>query len=330
MLIFFFLGTVPAALVGLGFERLAEALEPTDRVSIAARFQSIAIPIALSFALPILGALYVPGIRLTPVTPPPGSPTIVFSASGLDGNSEIHLMRGDASHIARLTDDPAIDQMPTLSPDGTRVTFVSDRDGNDDIYVLDVQDPSKVRLLARSPAYDLTPSWSPDGSRIAFASNRNGALDIWTMQLSGGQLIDLTAGGGTINFGPEWSPDGTRIAFASNRDGPSRIYVMNANGSHVRDISYGAVNRSTGPYWSPDGSRIAFAGWISGNSDVYVMNADGSDVMRLTSDPSQDEVGGWLDEGHVLLISDRPNMFGYHFAYSLSLSGGEPILFLRA
>ena len=74
-------------------------------------------------------------------------------------------MNIDGSNQIRLTDDPAEDFQATWSPEGNRIAFGSDRDGNDDIYVMDA-DGSNVVRLTDDPDDDFSPDWSPDGTLL--------------------------------------------------------------------------------------------------------------------------------------------------------------------
>ena len=91
------------------------------------------------------------------------------------------------------------------SPDGRRITFVSDRDGNDDVYVISV-DGSGLRNLTRNPARDGHPAWSPDRRTIGFVSNRGGNRDIYVMNADGSRQRNLTRGIHQQAFGIAWSP----------------------------------------------------------------------------------------------------------------------------
>jgi TolB protein len=146
------------------------------------------------------------------------------------------------SSVVHLTDNPSIDVNPAWSPDGTRIAFVSTRDGGFDIYVLGVEcaslpegcDSNAIQLTDH-PALDGKPAWSPDGTRIAFESDRNGNRDIYLMDAEcaslpkgcGSNAIQLTDHPAD-DFHPAWSPDGTHIAFESERDGDPDIYLMDA------------------------------------------------------------------------------------------------------
>jgi type II secretory pathway pseudopilin PulG len=116
-----------------------------------------------------------------------------------------------------------------------RIAFISDRDGNDEIYVMNA-DGSGVTRLTNNPAYDGWPAWSPDGRRIAFASNRDGNPEIYVMNADGSGVTRLT-NNPADDWAPSWSPDGRRIIFVSNRDGNYEIYVMNSDGSGVTRLT---------------------------------------------------------------------------------------------
>ena len=328
---FFLVGLPAAALLGLLTQRLTRFLEPTDVIAGSTRVQATALLSLLAFAAPILGSRYVPGIRLFPLQDPPGHPTIVLSASGLDGNPEIYLMRRSAADLTRLTVDPASELWPALSPDGSEVVFVSTRDGDADVYVLRVDDPGSIRQLTDEPGNDFAPTWSPDGTRIAFTSVRGGNADIWTMDAHGGDLSNLTARSLADDSEPTWSPDGTAIAFARSRGGVGTIGIVPAHGGHPSLLTPSSVRWATRPQWSQDGSGICFDGVAQGamRSDIFTIRPDGTGLMRVTSDPSAESYCHWFDHDRFLwLVSDLPDL-GYDFAYYVPSSGGEITLFLR-
>jgi Tol biopolymer transport system component len=79
---------------------------------------------------------------------------------------------------------PADDFSPRWSPDGSRLAFVSDRDGNEEIYVMNSDGSGQTRLTD-SPASDAGPSWSSDGKRITFVSERDGEARQYSMNADG-------------------------------------------------------------------------------------------------------------------------------------------------
>jgi Tol biopolymer transport system component len=102
---------------------------------------------------------------------------------------------------------------PAWSPDGEKIAFESNRDGNSDIYVMNV-DGSNIRRLTTDPAIDCRPAWSPDGTKIAFQSQRSGHWDIYIMNADGSNQIALTRDS-AFDASPTWSPDGLRKGWKS-------------------------------------------------------------------------------------------------------------------
>jgi Tol biopolymer transport system component len=180
-----------------------------------------------------------------------------LSDSGRD--TEIYILNsirseGDPLQLTQ-TDDNVYEDHPAWSPalsEGgaivTKIAFVSNRDGNDEIYVMDA-DGSNLRRLTYNDARDWFPAWSPDGTQIAFTSGRDGANVIYVMNPDGSDLRRLTHGDADA-WRPAWSPDGTQIAFQSKPDSQWDIYVMNADGTDVRQLTTGGAADQL-PAWRP-------------------------------------------------------------------------------
>jgi Tol biopolymer transport system component len=77
------------------------------------------------------------------------------------------------------------------SPDGSQIAFVSNRDGNSEIYVMN-SDGTGLTRLTDNPDDDVNPRWSPDGSMIAFWTNRNGDSEIYVMNADGTGQVNVT------------------------------------------------------------------------------------------------------------------------------------------
>jgi dipeptidyl aminopeptidase/acylaminoacyl peptidase len=98
-----------------------------------------------------------------------------------------------------------------------KIAFVSRRDNNAEIYVMNADGRGASRLTDDS-AVDFAPAWSPDSARIAFVSDRAGGYGIYVMGADGAGQVELS-NGPSHDAHPHWSPDGTKIAFCSDRDG---------------------------------------------------------------------------------------------------------------
>jgi len=197
---------------------------------------------------------------------------------------QIYVMNTDGSSVGKLTAvDSADSYQPAWSPDGTKIIFGSNRDGNGEIYVMDPNGANVVRLTFDS-SEDGQPAWSPDGSKIAFATARDGNDEIYVMNPDGTAPVNLT-NDPSSDLTPAWSADGSKIAFESNREVNYAVWVMNADGSNpVRLTDPDPRTAAGAPSWSPDGTRIAYVQ----NGDIWVMNVDGSRKIRITG-------GFWAD-----------------------------------
>ena len=177
-----------------------------------------------------------------------------------------------------------------------QIAFVSNRDGNDEIYLMTIDGTDQTRITNDASTDDY-PCWSPDGTKIAFASNRDTDYEIYVMNSDGTGVTQLTFNV-SEDICPDWSPDGTKIAFQSNRDGNDEVYVMNSDGSAQADIS-NDPDQDRDPYWSPDGTRIIFTTYRGElYTDIYVMNSDGSGIAtRLTPSTETDQLSSWSPDG---------------------------------
>lgn len=201
------------------------------------------------------------------------------------------------------TATPTATATPSPTPIPERIAFVSERDGNWEIYAMNA-DGTGVTRLTHHPAFDACPSWSPDARRIVFQSERDGNWELYIMNGDGSGLARLINSPGDERW-PSWSPDGRRIAYVSDRDGNWEIYVMNVDsGQQVRLTANPKGDAS--PSWSPDGSRIVFSSNRDGNWEIYAMNADGSRQARLTYSPARDSGPSWSpDGGRIAFASYR-------------------------
>ena len=184
-----------------------------------------------------------------------------------------------------------------------KIAFVSERDGNPEIYAMDADGTTETRLT-NNLAGDQGPSWSPDGSRIAFTSYRDGNWEVYVMNCDGTNQTRLTNSPADEDL-PAWSPDGTKIAFGSRPGGNWQVYLMNPDGTGQINLS----NNSWAdwrPAWSPDGSKIAFISERDGNREIYAMNSDGTNQVNLTKNPSDDWWPAWSPDGtRIAFSSDR-------------------------
>jgi Tol biopolymer transport system component len=196
----------------------------------------------------------------------PSNGPIYFSTSIGFFNSELFSMNPDGTGLRRLTYDAASDQMPDVSRDGRKVTFVSKRSGSWEIYSMNA-DGGNVHRLTTFKAGDQSvprwPRWSPDGRRIAYERLLPGETHdrVFVMGASGSSSTALTDGTEYARQ-PAWSPDGTRIAYTMTTNGAYQIFVAHTDGSGATPITdCGLGDSCDSPVWSPDGTLIVFRGF---------------------------------------------------------------------
>ena len=228
-----------------------------------------------------------------------------------------------------------------------QIAFVSDRDGNWEIYVMDINGNNQQRLT-NNRHDDLNPSWSPDGKRIVFFSNRDGHVrndrpdiptyEIYVMDADGGNQQNLT-NNSSDDRAPSWSPDGKRIAFSSTREGhfigdfglTSEIYVMDIDGGNQQRFTENPHGDQY-PSWSPDGQRIIFSSRRDGHFrndfgisyEIYVMDVDGGNQQRLTENRKNDWEPSWSPDGErIAFTSDRKGDLQNFEIYVIDTDGGN-------
>jgi len=254
---------------------------------------------------------------------PFGSVSGIAFADAPKGKSHIFLTRN--GQLVQLTAGKGTELAPSWSPDGRRLAFQSNRDGNWELYVMNA-DGSDVRRLTHDEAEDGEPSWSADGKRIAFVhdghlyemrANGQGAHSLendgeWPSWSPDGKALAYDVGFGHHYYGlavsapgrglaeagapddrrPAWSPSGDGIAYECRLGEHWHICVLNPKSGSDRVLT-GHDSDAFAPAWSPDGSRIAFIGDRDGNDQLYVMRSDGTGIVLLTSGQADKDTPAW-------------------------------------
>lgn len=216
----------------------------------------------------------------------------------------------------RLTASGGWNGEPAISPDGTLVAFTSSKDGNRDVWVLDVRGSDAIRLTS-SPEAEGRPAWLPDQSAVLYVAEHEGGSDVMRVPRLGG-MAELLIADATD---PAVSPDGTRIAFArhlvsgSSRIGvapladPARAVMLTGNGDGLWDHAF--------PAWSPDGKEICYSDF----RDLWRVPADGGPARRFTFDHATDRRPAWSADGFIHFSSGRE---GGWAVWGIRARGGRP------
>ncbi|SNT01930.1 TolB protein [Granulicella rosea] len=224
-------------------------------------------------------------------------------------NKEIWEMDYDGANQHPITHLGTISISPRISPDSSRLAFVSLGKEGFQVKVYSM-------LLGRVVNFPSTggsnsPAWAPDGKSIAFASSRSGDPEIWVSDANGNLARRIT------NFkGPDSSPvfnprTGSQIAWISGRTGLPQLYIMDSDGSTVQRLTDGGYVSS--PSWSPNGQFVAFA-WdrkygpgAPGGRDIYVMEISSKKWIQLTHDSGLCDFPSWSPDGRHIVYTNGPN-----------------------
>ena len=185
----------------------------------------------------------------------------------------------------RLADHAVLDFNAAFAPDGGSVAFVSERDGNAELYNVQT-DGTGLRRLTDEFALDDHPAWSPDGRRLAFSSTREAADKpgrawnaVYVMEADGTRPRRLTPIG-SADYSPAWSPAGNMIAVASGsgRSGDTDLYVMAPDGTSRRRV----VADAGWPAFAGDGRSLFFHSKRDGKWGIWRVGLDGTALERVT------------------------------------------------
>jgi Tol biopolymer transport system component len=253
----------------------------------------------ISIPFTLLSLFLWSGILLAQTAPTTRDGSIVYTTLQ-PYNLDIYLRDKPGSPLRRITTHQANDYNATFSPDGRWLVFCSERNGNPDLFALDLYTRGEPLQLTRSPTMEDAPSFSPDGSKILFVSDRHGTADIFVMPFNpkdrngDEKAINLTSHPGG-DFNPAFSPDGRRIAFSSDRHFPpstpeywrkkgegSETYVMDVDGRNVSRLT-NAIGWDGSPMWADDGSSIYFYSQRDSSTRIWAMSTDGSNQRPVTS-----------------------------------------------
>ncbi len=262
---------------------------------------------------------------------------LVYASKQHSESFDIYRKAIDGRTVTQITSDPSDDMMPSISPDGRRIAFVSNRTGNWDIFTMSVEGGPPTQITFESDD-EVQPTWSPDGRQLAFARKnaRTSRWEIWTASASEPSGSTFLCEG----FLPRWCPDASHncLLFQRARQQGSRFYgiwtikLHNGQAMNPTEIVSAQNAAIIQPSWSPDGKRIVFttvvdpiaqSGDLPEQSDLWVVNVDGTGRARLTGGHFRNMQPVWGGDDRIYFVSNRA---GVENLWSVSPSSVEPMM----
>ena len=230
-----------------------------------------------------------------------GIESAMFFHAGRDGSLRKASMDGDGSvlEVTTIVNDGARNYHVRASPDGSRIAFDSDRDGERAVYVA-TRDGQNLRRVSGT-GYAAVPTWSPDSARLAFIRAEPGrprVWNVWTAEVATNELRRLTSHSVGQAWGGSWFPDNRRLAY-SHEDrllvldtisGDEGVFPSPVKGSLVRT-----------PAVSPDGRSVVFQVFRQG---TWLLDLSDGTMRRILEDPSAEEFA-WSPDGRRIAFHSR-------------------------
>lgn len=217
----------------------------------------------------------------------------------LYSDAGLYLMNSDGSGIAPIAEALGANFDPAWSPDGTRIAFTSNRDGQNEIYTLEIASGQVTRLTTSDGSIESAqPSWSHDSRMIVYTVKRVNAYQVWAMSANGEDKVQLVRSGQQLwDYHPFWSLDGSTIFFNQRNLAPTRPWLMSIPFAGHDTLTPAKLILPTpieDVEISPDGLWIIFESSNGdGNRDIYFSTVSGGDRTRLTDDPEVDFDPAW-------------------------------------
>ena len=215
--------------------------------------------------------------------------------------------------------------------EGLRLVFFSDRDGDDDVYIMRA-DGSGVRQLTDEPGRDYEADSSPDGLTLVFASQRTAGdgVQLYLMNVDGSDVRRLTFSAGedvrVVDDYPHWSPDGRRIVFQrtttlEERRPDADIWLIDVETGEEAQLTFTLDAWDSTPSFSADGSGVLFESNRNGGFDVYRLDIETMHVVQLTDEDGRDVEAKESPDGREIAFAS--NRKGDFEIYVMDADGGN-------
>ncbi len=244
---------------------------------------------------------------------------LVYASKQHAHSFDLYRKAVDGRTVTQLTSDAADDMMPSISPDGSKIAFVSNRNGNWDVFIMPVDGGPPTQMTFERDD-EVQPTWSPDGKTVAFArkNGRTSRWEIWTADATQPTGATYLCDG----FLPRWCPDQSqnKILFQRARQQGSRLYgvwtidLVDGQAMNPTEIVSAQNAAVIQPAWSPDGKRLVFTTVVEpstigsdmpAQSDLWVVNIDGTGRTAITNGHFRNMQPVWGPNDHIYFVSNR-------------------------
>ena len=225
---------------------------------------------------------------------------IALAASQRD-KSDLYVANLDGSEIKRIISG-GMNTDPDFSPTGTSIVFVSDRDGDEDLYLYDMT-TKEIRRLTNNAAQDFAPSFAPDGKEVAFVSNIDNPYkwEIYSINVENGRMRRLTDNDYWDGF-PRFTANGQAIVFSSKRNGSEDIYVMRRDGG-AEELLFASPGDDNDPTLIK--GNLFFKSQMDDGWEIYQYNIRTRGLVRITNNSFDDWNPHISDDGTKMLVSRK-------------------------
>lgn len=240
---------------------------------------------------------------------------------------------GDSRRPIRITNDLADERSPAWSPDGRRLAYASNKEGNWEIYIFDLANPlAPARRMTYDLGFQAAPSWSPDGIWLTYENYQGTSLDICILPVDDDTLTVqcLPSSTPSAEFSPAWSPDGGSIAYTSWASGASQdIYVFSLQSQEIINLTNTPDRNEDYPAWFPDkdsenAGLIAYSAVDSGIEKVFVKSVNTPDVAAEAIGVGRDP--NWSPDGASIIAAVDTSDATHLTVYAYTVTGIPQII----
>jgi len=224
------------------------------------------------------------GVNRTPYPSPDGRYVAFAADLELNGNLELFVLDLQSNQLVQITDDPGMDQLPTWNPNGVHLVFVSNRNGNEDLFLVDFSsgiERFNISQLTDDEGVDTRANWF-DAKHLVWETDRTGDLELFSARFDNSKLQSLTnvTQSTADEFGrPAFSPDRSQMAFTSNRNGSNQIFIMDLLLPFAE-----ALDEDKNNQLDDDEVLMAIELWIAGDSPFRLNKPLTDEMMRQLID----------------------------------------------